>query len=737
MERLTKIAFLFAILSGLAVADSAPAQEPAEEAPAAEAPPEDSPAISAIKESNPTTAAELVRAALVTHDLGRDDLAKAYLQKLIDSNPKQDQAVAAYRDLGSARLLRLQTETSLQPVGGEAATILLEKLDEYLTDPARLKTLVEQLGDADSLTRKRAMEQLLKAGPDAANPLFAVLGDPSQETLHTPAKKMLVRIDQDIYGPLQAALASDNNFLVAQLADVVKQIRLKAAAQFLVGRFIYTDDEQLRNAIGEYCEVIAKSKPDAAQVKDYLNRRVKAYLGADPMFSADDLGNAQLWVWDAAEHKAVLQTMPLADAEVITAGRLLDELHRLDAEDADIQVNRALAAMQRAFVLENAEIDYQALIDEYTLPVIQEALARSLKKRKFAEAAVVGCETIGSAQDASVLVAVDGGLSPLAQALQSPVYRVRRAAAKAILAINPQQPFAGSAEFMDTLAFLATAQGKRVIVIGELDEQRRQGMAATLAQLGYQVVATGGGAELFKAAYDSADVEVIFVSKPLARFPMMETVQVLRKDRRTGDLPIAVVSPILDLDYYELRTKSDPLTIATIRPHDQEGFTFQLQRLYGAQGRLLVSAIERSEDAEFAIDVVNQMLDTPEKYQFYDFTKLEEIAVRRLADDNVTPGMAKLLGHLATPAAQMALVEYASDPFHPLAFREQCAAAFEAAIARRGILLTKDQIVAQYDRYNDSEELDSGTQAVLGKVLDIIEAPTQDVRFDQPAESGP
>ncbi|PQO31682.1 HEAT repeat domain-containing protein [Blastopirellula marina] len=738
MERLTKTASFFAILLGLAVADAAPAQQPMEEAaaPVAAAPPADTPAIAAIKESNPKTAAELVRAVLLSHDLGRDDLAKAYLQKLIDSNPKQEQAVAAYRELGSGRLFRLQTESTLQPLGGEAATILFQRLDDYLKDPDRLKTLVSQLGDPDPLTRKRAIEQLLKAGPDAANPLFAVLGDPAQQALHPAAKKMLVRLDQDIYAPLLAALASENNLLVAQLANVVSEIRLKAAAQYLVGRFLYTDDDQLRTAIGDYCDVIAGSQPDAAQVKDYLSRRVKAYLGSDPMFPVDDSGMVALWIWDTDANQAVLKTMPLADAEVITAGRLLNDLHQLDPSDADIQVNRAMATMQRASVLEDAQADLQALLDEFGLPTIQEALARSLKQRKFAEGAIVACETLGSAQDATVLVAADGGLSSLAQALQSPVYRVRLAAAKAILAIDPQSPYAGSAELMDTLAFLATARGKRVVVIGELDQQRGQAMAGELAQLGFEVVATPGGSEFFKAAYESADVEVIFVSKPLARLPMMETVQVLRKDRRTGDLPIAVIAPVGELDYFELRTKSDPLTLATIRPHDKDGYAFQLQQLYESQGRLIVPAMERAEDAEFAIAALSRMLETPEKYEFYDFTKMEEIAIRRLSDDNVTLAIAKLLGSLATPGAQMALVEYASDPFHPLAFREQCAAEFKAAVARRGILLTKDQMVAQYDRYNASEELDSGTQAVLGKVLDIIEAPTQDVRFDQPAKSG-
>lgn len=737
MERSFKIATCFAILLGLAGAMIAPAQEPTAEAPAAAAPPADTPAIAAIKESKPTTAGDLVRAALLSLDLGREDLAKAYLQQLIDKNPKQEDAVAAYRQLGSGRLMRLQTEAELQPVGGEAADILFDKLDTYLKDPDRLTTLVSQLTDADRVTRKIAVEQLLKAGPDATNPLFAVLGDPDQESLHAAAKKMLVRLDKDMYEPLVAALASENDLLVAQLADVAKEVRLKAAAQFLVGRLIYTDNDSLRSSIGEYCEVIAAgSKPDAEQVKGYLSRRVKAYLGKGPMFSVDDENMVQLWTWDADTQQVVQNNMPLADAEVITAGRLLEDLHKLEPEDTKVQVQRALATMQTAGTLDPADLDLGGFIDEFGLPVIQEALGLALKDRKFAEGAIVASQTLGSAKDASVLIATDGKLSSLARALQSPIYRIRRAAAKAIVEIDPQQPYAGSSELMDMLAFMATAQGKRVVVIGELDLDRRQSMAGVLAQLGYDAIPTSGGAELFKAAFDSADVEAIFVSKPLSRLPMMEAVQVLRKDRRTGELPIGVIAPIGQLDYYELRTKNDPLTWAMIRPNDQPGYMFQLQQMYKSQGRLLVSAYDRALDAEFAINKLAEMLETPDANSFYDFTKVEDIAVRRLVDDNVTEEVAVLLGNLATPTAQMALLDYASDPFHPLEFRQQCVDAFQDAVAQRGLMLTKEQIVAQYDRYNASEQLDSGTQTVLGKILDIIEAPTQNVRFDQPAKSG-
>ena len=42
-----------------------------------------------------------------------------------------------------------------------------------------------------------------------------------------------------------------------------------------------------------------------------------------------------------------------------------------------------------------------------------------------------------------------------------------------------------------------------------------------------------------------------------------------------------------------------------------------------------------------------------------------------------------------------------------------------------GILLSQAQIVRQYERYNQSRDLDRPTQVLLGSILDTIEDPGQ------------
>jgi hypothetical protein len=57
--------------------------------------------------------------------------------------------------------------------------------------------------------------------------------------------------------------------------------------------------------------------------------------------------------------------------------------------------------------------------------------------------------------------------------------------------------------------------------------------------------------------------------------------------------------------------------------------------------------------------------------------------------------------------------------------REAAVVALRTAIKRRGLRLTREEILRQYDRYNKSETLDRDTQRILGDLLDAIEEPTK------------
>jgi hypothetical protein len=120
-----------------------------------------------------------------------------------------------------------------------------------------------------------------------------------------------------------------------------------------------------------------------------------------------------------------------------------------------------------------------------------------------------------------------------------------------------------------------------------------------------------------------------------------------------------------------------------------------------------------------------QLTAQPEIYGFYDFHRQISAYESALATPELAAQAAILMGRLGSPDAQRALVTLASQHARALADRQAAAEAFAKAVRRRGLLLTRDEILLQYDRYNRSEFLDAGTQQVLGQILDAIEAPNQ------------
>jgi hypothetical protein len=79
------------------------------------------------------------------------------------------------------------------------------------------------------------------------------------------------------------------------------------------------------------------------------------------------------------------------------------------------------------------------------------------------------------------------------------------------------------------------------------------------------------------------------------------------------------------------------------------------------------------------------------------------------------------LANVNSIESQQALVELASRVNLPLTLRQAAVQAFRQSTQRHGILLTKEEVRRQYDRYNDSEKLDKPTQHVLSLILDCLE----------------
>ena len=150
--------------------------------------------------------------------------------------------------------------------------------------------------------------------------------------------------------------------------------------------------------------------------------------------------------------------------------------------------------------------------------------------------------------------------------------------------------------------------------------------------------------------------------------------------------------------------------------------------------RRFVGHGERQRQAGEALDCLVKL--SRSSADVYDVRRLQEPILAALYTPKLTVKAAAVLGNIPTAESQRALVELASRFSQPLELRKAAVEALRHNIQGSGVLLSGDEILRQYERYNQSKHLDTSTQQILGLILDCIEAPTQAVGGGQSAVGG-
>ncbi|HND51695.1 MAG TPA: hypothetical protein PLV92_04840 [Pirellulaceae bacterium] len=735
--------------------------------------PERDPAVLTLRESNPTTPDELTRAVRISLDLGRLDEAKRYIVKLAAANPDEATLASLHSKFGADLFLRWSQTTELQPEGaalGRAAAAAAQRLAQ---DSNRLQQLVIRLSDTNPLVRRQALNNLREAGARAVEPLVRVLADPQRKEEHLTAQRALVSLGLTTVGePLIGVLEKNDPQLQGLVIEVLGELGSRRAMPFFLHPALdEKGDAELREKART---ALQRTVGDVARRSDaeiFLTKRIRGYLAGDPPVRLDAEDHAELWRWDAKLNASAPRRFPGHVASVIEAARLAHAL---------VQIAPASDEGRKLFIatqLEVAKYDIgldQSLIRggaddlkklptalttssiELTPAVVEEVLAFALKHDRPV-AATAAAEILGAIGDIQLLTSSSGEPRPLAAATNNGDRRVRFAATMAVLEINPKQPFAGASYVADSLGFFTGTVGSRRVLIGHPRTDEAQTLAGFLGEQGYQVDTATTGRGVMVRATKHADYEFILLSDTLESPVPRELIQAFRQDSRTRRLPVGLMAelargktnltenteksqyfdrtrPMVDpLVRAEQLAESDFLTDAFPRPYDSDGMAHIVKRIQAGSGRDSVTRDERLIHAARALDWMAKLLTDESRYSFYELPRQQPAVETALQTPELSSRAARVLGRFGTPRAQMSLIEVASTVTRPLADREAAASGFAEAVKRRALLLTRDEIQRQYERYNQSERLDADTQRVLGSILDTIEAPTSESRPGGPA----
>ncbi len=129
--------------------------------------------------------------------------------------------------------------------------------------------------------------------------------------------------------------------------------------------------------------------------------------------------------------------------------------------------------------------------------------------------------------------------------------------------------------------------------------------------------------------------------------------------------------------------------------------------------------VDNSKRAVTALGWIADLLDTGHPYDEM-LRDAKQISLT-LYQPELTEATMRVLAVLGTADSQQLMLDYISTNTLPIESRQAASGAFAKSVRRFGKLLTSQEILRQYDRYNASKTADSDTQEVLGEVLDLLE----------------
>ncbi|MFO0902395.1 MAG: HEAT repeat domain-containing protein [Pirellulales bacterium] len=694
---------------------------------------ETDPAVLSVRESKPTTPDQLARAIRIMLDLGRPDEAARYLKRLAAANVDDAAWATLHSRYGAELFLRIIKHEQLQPEGAQVGRMALAAVERQARNPARLQTLVAKLSDPNQATRRDAEAGLRDAGVDAVAPLVAVLSDDALTDEHRAVQQMLVALGAQAVEPLLGALENNNPKLAARIYPVLGALKTRRAIGYLVRPAIGDGvDPERRDAARDALRTIVGDVPEYVEATQFLYKRAMGYLTGEPPvhIGSDDRG--ELWHWDAAAKRSVRSSYLSHDLGVIEATRLARELNRLAPDQDEYRLLYLTSELEAAKILHG--VDQPLPRGEGTafahaatqrVEVIEQLLAYAMKHQRYL-AAAAAIEVLGEIGDEELLTATDGSPRRLAAALTHPDRRVRFSAVAAVIKIDPQQSYPGASYLAESLGYLAGSVGSRRALVVHPRTKEAQSLVGLLAELGYAADAVNSGRAAYIQATRQPDYEFALLSDSVQSPAVNELVQMLRQETRTARLPVGVFAAGESLDRAQRLAENEPLTEAFPRPVDPETLAVLVDRLKAGIGRDAVTRDERLLHAALALEWIEQLTADDQTYSFYELSRQEPAIETALQTPELASRAAAVLGHFGTSRAQIALVDLASHVNRAAPDRWAAVSAFREAVKRRGLMLTRDEVMRQYERYNQSATADRETQRILGSILDILELRVAD-----------
>jgi len=704
------------------------------------------PAVAAVLAANPLTPRERVRAADVLLRLNRPDLAKQMLEQVLKSPLDDVTLLSLNQEFGSATFFRFASRPELAPEGANLATAVFDAVRRQRSDPSYLATLVTDLCQSPADRWYDLAESLIKAGPVVVKPLCEVLLDPSKYAAWPRVYYVLGQFRPDSDEALISLLFTVPDDKKPGIVGGMVALKVNRGVPFLLALACDANGSaETRELAKKALEHLSRPLPTQREVARVLRTEVETIFTQPVPLGLEVLTLLQ---WDSAANQMVAKQVSFEMWRRERAAYLAEKVTQLVPDDQELRDLAACLQLERVGYLERVEWGVESrqegepdalqapTADSRTVagkigqvlgpwnPNAQD-LSRWLGQcltREWYHGAWAAICWLKESGDATGLLGRE--VPALIRALQAPDPEVRFAATDAALTLSAGGTFRGASQVMKELVYFASSEGMARALVADPVLARASQLASYLRTIGYgQVDIVSDGGALLEAGPLSPDYEVVLISASIQRPPLNLTLQRLRAEARLARVPILVYADADWLPMADATTRSIPATLSVAVPADPQDLAGLISRAKMLPEARVVTAQQRLEWAKTAMAWFLVFVEHPP--EGVSRLEIESAALAAMDVPQLREIALEILGELATPKAQYALVEAVSRSDWTVPVRVKALGAFRKAVEKRGVQLTTQQILQQYERYNQSEQAPAEVRKILGLVLDCIEAPAQ------------
>jgi CheY-like chemotaxis protein len=667
----------------------------------------------------PETPLELWDAVDYLVRTGQVKQAVPYLDAFLKQNP-DDATLLQVRDrYGPGSILRLQDYPETRARARTLVDMLAAASRRSATQPERLSRYIDALTKSPE-EQQYGVERLREAGPYAVPALVEAM---QRDGLDPEARLLIARnmgrLDRAAVPPLIATLDSPDPHLAADAARALGSIgdpRAVPHLSYLAAQngANTTIGGAARRAIAAITGKTFESQP-RSPVR-LLVDEARGYHTHAVRFPGDEV---VVWSWDDARKVPAPRQVSRGEAEGIFGLRLASEALRIDPADVPAQVVLVSLALEKA-------IDRAGGVAGFTTTggdaaetfaaavsagpaVLSRVLRSAIDDRKW-DLAAVAATALGLVTDRDAL-ATDRRPNPLVEALWAPGRRTQFAAARALVELDPRRPFAGSSRVVPVLArFVANQQAPRAVVI-DGNVARGNRLVGFLREMGYDPTLAATGDEGFRAASETADVELIVVDPHMVQgaWRLLDALANLRADARTSAIPTYVVGPLGFAPQLDSTLANFPGVKLLVTPPDAAN----LERQLGGKPSELSDA-ERAGYARDAAALLARLALRPGSPFEADLDRVEPSLAIALNTPATSLAASAAMGDVPDAAAQRGLAAVVLDTSRPTPLRLGAAVQLSRSIQRFGPLVEAGQETQLL------EALDAETDPTLRTALAAI-----------------